>query len=890
MREIEVSPRGGEPRGGSSGSGRNQDEAHTMSRASNSDAPAAAAQASSAALGSSGLQIPLAELQAAAGASAAEIRAKPPAVGAPVVTVFADRHGKRITASRAMDMREVERVIRTARAAVDKASLPLLKLATFGDVKSDTGALRHDGNVVLVSGIEGDYDGERVPMQAGAEALRALGLAALLYTSASHTPDAPRWRVLVPLATPLEGTPDQIRHQRSHWCGVLNAILGGVLSRESFTLSQSYFFGAIQGNAAPDIMRLEGRCLDQLEEPPKPLLPAAGIRVERTEQRRDPTTDTELRAAFVRGQGRHDAMLKLAARWAARGMARDDIAATLSGLFEQDGAASPFNHEGVDLRTEVPRIAAGAVAKFGETRADPPPPEHTAPLPVDAYEEPSAAQAAKPNGHARPGNDVRQRRRSEGSGKSGDGASAQNPLHTVKASDGEAILNDVESFVGRFVAYPSEHARVAHVLWIAHTHLMDCWDSTPRIAFLSPEPGSGKSRALEVSELLVPNPVQSINASAAYLFRKISDPEGLPTILFDEVDTLFGPKAKEHEEVRGVLNAGHRRGAVAGRCVIVGKGVQTEELPAYCAVALAGLGNLPDTILTRSVIVRMQRRAPGEKVEPFRHRLARAEGYPLRDRMAAWALLVAHKLTGTYPVMPEEITDRPADVWEALLSVADAAGGQWTQRARTAALALVKAAQDSTPSLRIRLLADLRTIFGDAPALYSQTIIDQLTGGTGLDDDAPWGDLKGKPLDKGGLASMLRHYEVKPTKVRERGNKPLQGYTRQALHDVWQRYLPASSPEKPEHPEQPPVNPDNVSTNQGFGGVPGSALQGGTVPEQEPEHVGTQARGHAVRSARSGCSGEPAMADNPGFSAAGYLDVPSVPAVPGFPGEGEVEA
>ena len=84
---------------------------------------------------------------------------------------------------------------------------------------------------------------------------------------------------------------------------------------------------------------------------------------------------------------------------------------------------------------------------------------------------------------------------------------------------------------------------------------------------------------------------------------------------------MFGPKAKENEEIRGLLNAGHRRGAVAGRCVVKGKEIVTEEIPAYSAVALAGLGWLPDTILTRSVIIRMRRRHQGEQVEQFRRRI-----------------------------------------------------------------------------------------------------------------------------------------------------------------------------------------------------------------------------------------------------------------------------
>jgi hypothetical protein len=88
------------------------------------------------------------------------------------------------------------------------------------------------------------------------------------------------------------------------------------------------------------------------------------------------------------------------------------------------------------------------------------------------------------------------------------------------------ILDDIHDFVGRFVIYPSKEAHDGHVLWIAHTHCMDAWESTPRIAFLSPEPASGKTRALEVSELLVPNPVEAVNVSPAYLFRKVGSEDG----------------------------------------------------------------------------------------------------------------------------------------------------------------------------------------------------------------------------------------------------------------------------------------------------------------------------------------------------------------------------
>jgi len=354
--------------------------------------------------------------------------------------------------------------------------------------------------------------------------------------------------------------------------------------------------------------------------------------------------------------------------------------------------------------------------------------------------------------------------------------------------DGSHLLDDVHAFLGRFVAYPSRDTQIAHTLWVAHAHMMDAWDSTPRIAFLSPEPGSGKTRALEVTELLVPRAVEAVNTTPAYLFRKVSDPDGLPTILYDEIDTVFGPRtAKDNEDIRGLLNAGHRKGAVAGRCVMHGRVVVTEELPAYCAVALAGLGDLPETLLSRSVIVRMRRRAPDEEVEPFRRRSQEAEGGELYGRLAWFADISMPAVAGAWPSMPAGITDRDADVWEALLSVADAAGGDWPERARVAAVALVAASRVAVPSLGVRLLADMREVFGDAESMSTEALLSALT----TMDEAPWADLKGRSLDARGLASRLRQYGVRSTNIRI-GEAVVKGYVRADLHDSWARYLSLS--------------------------------------------------------------------------------------------------
>ncbi|MCW8122101.1 MULTISPECIES: DUF3631 domain-containing protein [Streptomyces violaceoruber group] len=369
----------------------------------------------------------------------------------------------------------------------------------------------------------------------------------------------------------------------------------------------------------------------------------------------------------------------------------------------------------------------------------------------------------------------------------------------MTAIDGTALLNEVEAFHRRFNVFPHEAAFVAVTLWDAHAHLLDCFDSTPRIAFLSPEPGSGKTRALEIVETLVPQPMTAVNASAAALFRSVSSGNGKPTILFDEIDTVFGPKAGDNEELRGFLNAGHRRTGVTYRCIGDGGQQTVQAFPSYCAVAVAGLGSLPDTIMSRAVVIRMRRRARNEKVEPFRARVHETEGHKLRDRLATWAEQARASVVDAWPDMPEGVTDRPADVWEPLLAIADAAGGHWPDRAREACVTLVTASKaNDKGSLGVRLLTDLRDhVMAGIDRLPTVAILDRLNAL----DDAPWADLHGKPLDNRRLGRMLAEYmtaDNEPIASRniKTAGSVLKGYYAADLWDAWARYCPPP-PESP---------------------------------------------------------------------------------------------
>jgi hypothetical protein len=353
----------------------------------------------------------------------------------------------------------------------------------------------------------------------------------------------------------------------------------------------------------------------------------------------------------------------------------------------------------------------------------------------------------------------------------------------------------VASYLRRFVAYPNEHALVAHTLWIVHTYLLDEFDTTPRLAFMSAEPMSGKTRALEVSEQLVCDPLFGYSMSAAVTVRLVA--EGRRTVLFDEVDAVYGNMKRQEAngELVAFMNAGYRKGAKSYRCA-TGNGSKHEAITfdAFAPLAVAGLRDLPDALASRAIVIRMRRRSPDEQVEPFRIKHHVAEAKPIKDALEDWCEGAVGRLKE--PELPAGVVDRAADIWEPLIAIADAYGGPWPEMARAAAVFFTKAnAEDEARSSGVELLAHIRDAFGGEEQLASKVLIDRLCSR----DESPWATARrGNPIDEMGLARRLKPYGIKPWKIRVGVQTP-RGYRAKDFFDAWRRYLPCN----PEHPERP---------------------------------------------------------------------------------------
>lgn len=152
-----------------------------------------------------------------------------------LITIFKDARAQDKTDT-TRSLRELARLI-PKRRAERKAELRLLKLASFGERRTAKGAIRNNANLLTLEGVEGDYDGELLSVAHAAKRLQEADIAALIYTSPSHRPDAPRWRVLCPTSRPLPPS------KRDNLMARVMGALDGELSPESFSLSQSYYYG-----------------------------------------------------------------------------------------------------------------------------------------------------------------------------------------------------------------------------------------------------------------------------------------------------------------------------------------------------------------------------------------------------------------------------------------------------------------------------------------------------------------------------------------------------------------------------------------------------------------------------------------------------------------------
>ncbi len=208
------------------------------------------------------------------------------------------------------------------------------------------------------------------------------------------------------------------------------------------------------------------------------------------------------------------------------------------------------------------------------------------------------------------------------------------------------------------------------------------------------------------------------------------------------------------------------------------------------------LGQVPDMLLDRSVVLRMIRKKLEDKVEGFRHREAEERSRPLREDTQAWAEQNLSTLAVARPDPVEGLSDRANDAWEPLLAIAEQIGGDWPEEARQVALRLHQAEQAKEATPQMLLLAAIRTVTKDAEDRWlTKDLLWRLNNHAAI-EDAPWREQK-DGMTAHELARLLRPFDIEPGPIRVNKTKDGtgKGYKRERFLDAWERYLPPEDEE-----------------------------------------------------------------------------------------------
>ena len=346
--------------------------------------------------------------------------------------------------------------------------------------------------------------------------------------------------------------------------------------------------------------------------------------------------------------------------------------------------------------------------------------------------------------------------------------------------DGAAVLDAAFALLRQYVITDKETLRAA-ALWASMTWFTEYATVLPLAVITAPEKNCGKSTLLNALAKLSCRPLSASNITPAALFRAVE--AWRPTLMIDEADTF----AKDNEELRGVLNAGHTRDtATVVRVVEIGGELQPRAFSVWGAKALAGIGGLPDTIMSRAVVLTMRRKQPGERADVLRH--ADFEAFHVVKRQfARWADDMGETFAAARPDVGG-LSNRAADNWEPLLALADLAGGDWPKWARLSANKLT-GGEEEAPSINEELLRDIRAAFDrrKTAKLWTTDLLQELCA----DDEAPWATFnfrQNKPISARQLSKRLSEFDIKPKDIKERF-EVRKGYRLEDFTDAFARYL-----------------------------------------------------------------------------------------------------
>jgi putative DNA primase/helicase len=341
--------------------------------------------------------------------------------------------------------------------------------------------------------------------------------------------------------------------------------------------------------------------------------------------------------------------------------------------------------------------------------------------------------------------------------------------------DGAMLLDTISKEISKYVILPNG-AREPIAAWCVLTYAYDAFRILPILGIVSPTKRCGKTTLLETLQGLVNKSLIASNISPPAVFRTIHKYN--PTLLIDEADTFL----KDNNELRGVLNSGHTKNS-AYVVRLVGDNHETMKFSTWGPKAVSMIGTLPDTLQDRAIVIKLKRKAPGERAVKLSIDFE-DECLELRRKCQRWADDNLERLSMTSPDVPKTNNDRMTDNWMPLFAIAEVAGGDWPELIKSSMMKMLDVSEDEISQM---LLEDIQEIFNSnvAERMFSDDLVEALKEKS----ERPWCDWnRGKGLTQNGLARLLKPFGVKSKTMRIDENLK-KGYELDNLRDAFKRYI-----------------------------------------------------------------------------------------------------
>lgn len=343
--------------------------------------------------------------------------------------------------------------------------------------------------------------------------------------------------------------------------------------------------------------------------------------------------------------------------------------------------------------------------------------------------------------------------------------------------DGAKIFDEIHKLVKKYVI-ADEDSIVAIIGWIFLTWLVDYASILPIAMITAPSKECGKSSLLRFINKLSYRTLYASQITASALFRSYDTWK--PTILIDEADTFL----KTNVEMRGIINAGHEKeSALVYKSESTKSGYQPRKYSVWGAKAIAGINidKSHSTIISRSIIIKLKKALPHEKVDKLRN----APNFifdKLKSKLKRWSDDNGPKFALLRPSIAG-LNNRDADNWEPLLAIAQLLGDEYFHRMTIAALNLT-AKNSYIVDPGKEMLKSIQNIFKtlSLDKISTSDLISNLC----KDKKAPWAKYdNGNPITARNIAAILKQYSITPTTIRLTSNKTVKGYKLASFVKLW---------------------------------------------------------------------------------------------------------